>query len=84
MTWSLLISHSKSNAYVIDVNVFKLKAHKIVLAMKSDYFRMMFTNGMIQSKKKNEVDAVDVRQDVFAELLKYIYTGTVSIEKISI
>ena len=34
--------------------------------------------------KKKEVDAVDVRQDVFAELLKYIYTGTVSIEKISI
>ena len=38
------------------------------------------------NKKKiiNKVDAVDVRQDVFAELLKYIYTGTVSIEKISI
>ena len=62
------------------VNGMEFRAHKNVLAMRSPVFQRMFTIDMIE-KKTNRIDIVDMEQDVFKELLKYIYIGTASLDK---
>ena len=52
----------------------KIKAHKVILTTRCDYFRSMFDSGMQESNLK-EVDVVDVEAKVFKGLLKFIYTG---------
>lgn len=51
-----------------------LKAHRIILATRCNYFKMMFQGGF----KESNLDKVPiryVRYDVFYAILHYIYTG---------
>lgn len=50
--------------------------HKAILAVRSAVFRAMFKSEMIESKQ-NQVTITDVEPEVFAELLRYIYTDSV-------
>lgn len=50
--------------------------HTSVLAAKSPMLRIMFTIDIIETiNKTNQVSINDIEQDVFQQLLKYIYTG---------
>lgn len=56
----------------------KFRAHKVVLAACSDYFRAMFTGNMLESRQ-NEIALNGVSADGFRILLDYAYTCLLSL-----
>lgn len=59
-------------------------AHKAILAVRSSVFRAMFQNEMIESKQ-NQVTITDMKPEIFAELLRFIYTDCVQgLDKIAL
>ncbi|KAF8025250.1 hypothetical protein BT93_F2176 [Corymbia citriodora subsp. variegata] len=53
-------------------------AHKFLLSASSDAFHAMFY-GNYQEKDATEVEIPDIRQEVFAAMMRFIYTGSVDI-----
>jgi len=62
---------------VLDDNQ-KIPAHKVVLAARSEYFRALLYGGMRESSQ-SEVKLVETPHVAFKHLLKYIYTGNLSL-----
>uniref|UniRef100_A0A0P6G4L3 Ring canal kelch protein n=1 Tax=Daphnia magna TaxID=35525 RepID=A0A0P6G4L3_9CRUS len=58
-----------------------LHAHKIILAARSKVFAAMFHHQTAE-KLSNKVEIQDVDPDVFQEVLRYLYTGRMSREKL--
>lgn len=56
----------------------KFKAHKLVLAARSEYFRALLFGGMKESLQ-NEIVLPTATLSAFKILLKYIYTGRMSL-----
>merc|ERR1711893_490001 len=56
----------------------KIPAHKVVLAARSEYFRALLYGGMRESSQ-SEVKLVETPHVAFKHLLKYIYTGLLSL-----
>ncbi|KAL4226575.1 BTB (POZ) domain containing 6 [Mactra antiquata] len=54
-----------------------LKAHKVILGMRSAVFEAMFYGAM--SEKNNEVHITDINRDIFDMMLKYIYTNSIEV-----
>lgn len=50
--------------------------HKAILAVRSPVFKAMFQAEMIESKR-NQVTITDIAPEIFAELLRFIYTDSV-------
>jgi len=53
-------------------------AHKVILAARSDYFRALLFGGLKESSL-TEIELKDTPLAAFKQLLRYIYTGQVSI-----
>ncbi|KAM0736055.1 BTB/POZ domain-containing protein 9 [Formica fusca] len=56
----------------------KLCSHKFILAARSEYFRALLFNGMKESMQ-NEIEVNASSLPAFENLLKYIYTGCMSL-----
>ena len=56
-------------------------AHKNILAARSQYFSAMFQHPT-KENLTNQIEIEDVEPDVFHELLRFIYTGRVQIDKL--
>ncbi len=61
----------------------QMKAHRIILATRSPVFAAMFQQPT-QEKQTGIVDIIDVDPEVFRELLRYIYTNQVPIERMDV
>ncbi|KAI1701849.1 BTB/POZ domain-containing protein [Ditylenchus destructor] len=57
----------------------RFPVHKLVLAARSSYFRGMFYGGLRESQD-NEVVLHEVSADNFEIILRYVYTGSVSLD----
>ncbi|KAM3717719.1 BTB/POZ domain-containing protein [Dirofilaria immitis] len=55
-----------------------IPAHRIILAARSQYFRALFYNGMRETRD-SEVELVDTSLNGFKMLMKYIYSGKLSL-----
>jgi speckle-type POZ protein len=55
----------------------QFKAHKNILAARSNIFAAMFDHP-IKENLTNQIEVEDVEPDVFQEMLRFIYTGKVS------
>jgi BTB/POZ domain-containing protein 9 len=53
----------------------KFKAHRVMLAARSDYFRALLFGGMRETNPANEIEITDCSSTAFDALLGYIYTG---------
>jgi speckle-type POZ protein len=53
-------------------------AHKSILAARSEVFAAMFQHPM-REQSTNQIKIEDIQPEVFQELLRFIYTGRVSI-----
>ncbi|RWS10383.1 BTB/POZ domain-containing protein 9-like isoform X1 [Dinothrombium tinctorium] len=60
----------------IEVENERFKAHRVILAARSDFFRCLCYNGMRESNK-DVIQLKDISKSTFRILLKYIYTGTI-------
>ncbi|EDW83231.2 uncharacterized protein Dwil_GK19118 [Drosophila willistoni] len=69
---SLCLSESYADVEFL-VEQQKLPAHRVVLAVRSEYFRALLYGGMSESTQRQI--QLDVRLDLFKLLLEYIYTG---------
>ncbi|XP_046654672.1 speckle-type POZ protein-like [Daphnia pulicaria] len=67
----------KFSDFTINVRGRQFKAHKSILATRSQYFAAMFEHPT-KENLTNQVEIEDVEPDVFQEILRYIYTGKVS------
>jgi speckle-type POZ protein len=56
-------------------------AHKVILSARSQYFAAMFKHPT-KEQSTNQVKIEDIEPDVFQELLRFIYTGRVPLEKL--
>lgn len=57
-----------------------IKAHRIVLASSSDYFKKLFTNGM-QESNNGVIEVSDVSPDVLRTLIQFCYAQQVVVKK---
>lgn len=67
------------NDVTLDVNGRPFQAHKSILASKSKVFAAMFVHET-KEKLSNHVQVDDIEPDVFQEVLRFIYTGRLSLE----
>ena len=65
-------------ALVVDGQRFR--AHRVILAARSDYFRALLYGGMKESQL-SEIELMDTSLAAFKHLLRYIYTGQVGTEE---
>jgi hypothetical protein len=56
------------------VNNERIPAHRIILAARSTYFRTMFSSGMKEAQKGNDIIVQDTSPAAFRALLLYLYT----------
>nr|CAH0111776.1 unnamed protein product [Daphnia galeata] len=56
----------------------RIPAHKIILASRSEYFRALLFGGLLESQK-SEIELKGISAAAFHALLKYVYTGYVSL-----
>ncbi len=68
---------------VFKVEDTEIKAHKIILVARSEYFRAMFLSGMKESTDKT-IPIQDVSSSTFRNLLQFIYTGTTPVTEANI
>ncbi len=59
----------------------ELPAHKNILAARSTYFAAMFQHPM-EEQSTNQVKIEDIDPEVFDQLLRFIYTGCVPLDKL--
>lgn len=61
---------------IVDTNTFH--AHKVILAVRSEYFRALLYGGMRETSQR-QVELVDTNVLAFKMLLRYIYMGRVTL-----
>lgn len=69
-----LFENKKFSDITFNVQGREFKAHKVILAAHSQVFSAMFEHEM-EEKRQNGVEIIDVKPEVFQEMLDFIYTG---------
>uniref|UniRef100_A0A182PHS8 BTB domain-containing protein n=1 Tax=Anopheles epiroticus TaxID=199890 RepID=A0A182PHS8_9DIPT len=65
--------------FIVENN--RIPAHRVILATRSEYFRALLYGGLKESKQ-SEI-RLDVPVKAFEHLIKYIYTGSMSLKQMS-
>jgi kelch-like protein 19 len=71
-------SQQQSSNVNINQTEYEIKAHKIILASSSEYFRAQFTDGFTDSNTK--IIYLDINYDILKQIINFIYTGEVIIK----
>lgn len=79
---SLLYLNEEYSDITLVVEGQRLPAHKVILAVRSEYFRALFYGGMKESKQ-TEVVLNDAPLASFKALLKYVYSGHMSLSSMT-
>ncbi|KAM9977555.1 hypothetical protein ACTFIR_011422 [Dictyostelium discoideum] len=58
----------------------RIYAHKEKVALKSEYFSLLLTNGMKESKQQ-EISIPNISVDIFFEILMFLYTSELSVNQ---
>ena len=74
----LYLSDEYSDVLLILGDNHRIPAHKVILAARSEYFRALLFGGMRESSQQ-EVKLVDTPYTAFKHLLKYVYSGNLSL-----
>ncbi|KAL7286216.1 hypothetical protein TKK_0019512 [Trichogramma kaykai] len=61
----------------------EIPAHRVVLAAASPVFKAMFSHDMLENKSQS-VDMIDVSFETVVEFLRYIYTGRIKNNEITL
>ena len=74
----LYINDEYSDIVLVVGENHRIPAHKVILAARSEYFRALLFGGMRESSQ-TEIELVETPLTAFKHLLKYIYTGNMSL-----
>ena len=77
----LYISDEYSDIVLVVGDTHRIPAHKVILAARSEYFRALLFGGMRESTQA-EIKLVDTPLVAFKHLLRYIYTGNMSLNSV--
>lgn len=69
-----LLDRGSFTDVTLDVEGQEFLAHRAILAARSPVFAAMFEHAM-EERKNGRVEIKDLTQDVFSEILKFMYTG---------
>lgn len=69
-----ILENESSTDVTFKVEDEEIKAHKLILSARCDYFKNMFASGMKETER-NEVKISDIESNVFKELQKFLYSG---------
>ena len=75
-----LLKDSRFSDIKIVVGTQTFSAHKCILAAQSHYFAAMFESNM-KEVKEGEVHITDISANIMEEILRFIYTGKISVEQ---
>ncbi len=78
-----MLQEGSSNDVQIKLSDGVIHANKDVLMTRSEYFKMMFKNNFIESEK-NIVDFSHISKVVMEKILKFLFSGTVSFNNMSL
>uniref|UniRef100_A0A7E4VGF2 BTB domain-containing protein n=1 Tax=Panagrellus redivivus TaxID=6233 RepID=A0A7E4VGF2_PANRE len=73
-----LYLNEKQSDITIIVNDVKLPAHRNILAERCQYFKNMFSSGLLEAAS-NVIKIQEASSDGFKSVLKWIYTGTADV-----
>jgi speckle-type POZ protein len=76
-----LFNSMQSSDVIFKVRGRDCPAHKSILVDRSDVFAAMFQHSM-EENLTNQIEIEDIEPEVFQELLRFIYTGKVPLEKL--
>ncbi|XP_065203302.1 speckle-type POZ protein B-like [Planococcus citri] len=71
-----LLDDEESSDLMINVNGKDYPAHKTILAARSPVFKAMLKHDVAETQQ-NRIEIKDIDENIFKELLRYIYTGRV-------
>ena len=66
-----------------NIDGYDFPAHKSILSVRSEVFAAMFQHPS-KEKLTNQIKIEDIEPDVFQELLRFIYTGRVQVDKLEV
>lgn len=69
-------------SYLILNRFISVVGHKVILAARSEYFRAMLFGSLSESTKR-EIELSQVPKEAFKTIMKYIYTGRISLRQIT-
>ncbi|RWS25960.1 BTB/POZ domain-containing protein 9-like protein [Leptotrombidium deliense] len=76
-----LMNNEELSDIVFVVDGESVKAHRVILAVRSEYFRALLFGGLKESRQ-HEIYLKDIDKSTFKLLLKYIYTGTLDSDEV--
>lgn len=71
-----LLDNDKFSDIIFKVESKQLRAHKAILAARSEVFAAMFEHDRLE-KRSNVVEIQDVSYDIMRQVFEYLYTGSV-------
>ncbi|XP_065203294.1 speckle-type POZ protein B-like [Planococcus citri] len=71
-----LLNDKESSDLMINVNGKDYPAHRTILAARSPVFKAMFKDDTTETQQ-NRIEIKDIDENIFEEVLRYIYTGRV-------
>jgi len=84
------IHHFQASGYFCDVILRgscagqkSIKAHRLILASNSEYFKAMFTHNMIESYTE-EILIEAAPHEILSQIIDFCYTGTVEVDKYNV
>ena len=65
-----------------ELSAYEIKAHKVILASSSEYFRAQFTDGFTDSN--SNIIYLDINHDILKLIINFIYTGELIVKDINV
>ncbi|CAI8037460.1 BTB/POZ domain-containing protein 9, partial [Geodia barretti] len=72
-----LFKSGENSDVVFVVGEMRFKAHRIILAARCSYFKVLLFGEMREARSGAEIPIVDTTPDAFHSLLEYIYSGRI-------
>lgn len=79
MDYASMLKDESTSDIVLLVENKPIRAHKVILKHRSEYFSILFASGMKEVEEKQVL--IDGKYNVFTKVLQFIYSGQLNLEQ---